>query len=521
MKHVFIAMLSTETNTFSPIPTGPNVWRDMMLVRRSDPPAEVPPMLEMARAMIGKRSKERGWEVAEGLFAFAQPAGITPRAFYEELRDELLADLEAAMPVDAVLLMLHGAMVADGIDDCEGDLLRRVRSQVGPAIPVGAELDLHCHLTEEMLARATVLVGYKEYPHVDVLKRMLDLFTILADTAEGRVKPVMSTFPCRMTGLFPTTREPLRSFVDEFTELERRDEILNVWLGHGFPYGDVPSMGSHMVVVTDDDAALGDRLAEEMARRFFSMRHEVHVPTRTLDECLDEAIGALEGPITIADTGDNAGGGAPSDSTFVLGAMLDRGIGNAAIGPFWDPVAVGLCQDAGLGAQLLLRVGGKLGPTSGDPVDVEAEVLGLVERLENSLGGVDVPLGAAVGIRVRPVAAGGPEAGEGSTGSKIAPPGRGLEEGIDLVLTERRGQGFSPSLFSAVGIDPEKKHILVVKSTQHFHAGFAPISKRVLYAGDKGALPGDMLKIPLVRADTENLWPFTEQPFERAGDVER
>lgn len=502
MKRMFLAMLSTETNTFSPIPTGLNVWRDMLLVRRSNPPDEDPHMLRMARELIGKRALEREWEIAEGLFAFAQPAGVTPRGVFEELRDELLADLEAAMPVDGVLLMLHGAMVAEGYDDCEGDLLRRARELVGPDVPVGAELDLHCHVSDEMLEQATVLVGYKEYPHVDMLKRMLELFTILADTAEGKVKPVMSTFKCRMTGLFPTTREPLRSFVDKLTELEDQEGVLNAWLGHGFPYGDVPDMGSNMVVVTDDDPVLGSKLAEEMGRKFFALREEVHVPTRTLADCLDTATAALEGPITIADTADNAGGGAPSDSTFFLAAMLERGIENAAIAPVWDPTAVEICQDAGVGARLSLRIGGKLGPTSGDPIDVDATVVGLCDELGNSLGGVDIPLGAAAGIKVH-----------GRSGARDMS-GNAPTESIDLVLTTRRGQGFAPSIFSAVGIDPEQKHILVVKSTQHFHAGFAPISKAVLYAGDLGALPGDMSEIPLKRANTAKMWPFVDQPLE-------
>ncbi|MCP5068957.1 MAG: M81 family metallopeptidase [bacterium] len=493
---MFMAMLSTETNTFSPIPTGPNIWRDMLLVRRSDPPAEAPPLLQAARALIDKRAEERGWENAEGLFAFAQPAGLTPRAYYEELRDDLLSDLRAAMPVDGVLLMLHGAMVAEGYDDCEGDILARVRELVGPDVPVGAELDLHCHVTDRMVEQATALVGYKEYPHVDIMDRMLELFTILADAAEGVVTPVISTFKCRMIGLFPTTREPLRSLVDEFTALEGRDGVLNVWLGHGFPYGDVPDLGSTMVVVTDGDPALGEELAKQMGRKFFELREQVQVPARTLADCLDLAVAASEGPITIADTPDNAGGGAPNDSTFFLAAMLERGIENAAIGPLWDPTAVEICQDAGVGARLSLRIGGKLGPSSGDPVDVVVTVVGLCDELENSLGGVGMSMGAAVGIKVHL-----------PNDSNIAP-----EAGIDLVLTARRGQGFSPSLFSSVGIDPEQKQILVVKSTQHFHAGFAPISKQVLYAGDLGALPGDMLKIPLERADTSRLWPFVEDP---------
>ena len=497
MKRMFLGMLATETNTFSPVPTGPNVWKESLLVHRSDPRDQDPPAVRGARTLLGKLASERGWEVAEGLFAFAQPAGPTPRAFYEELRDELLSDLKAAMPVDGVLLMLHGAMVAEGYDDCEGDILTRARELVGPEVPVGAELDLHCHVTARMVEQATALVGYKEYPHVDVMDRMLDLFTILADAAEGKVKPVISTFDCRMIGLFPTTSEPLRSFVDEFTALEEQEGILNVWLGHGFPYGDVPDLGATMVVVTDDDAVRGARIAEEMGRKFFSLRDAVRAPVQTMVECLTQAASAPEGPITIADTPDNAGGGAPSDSTFFLAEMMKRGIENAAIGPLWDPVAVEICQDAGVGARLQLRIGGKLGPTSGDPLDLEVTVVGLCDNLEASIGGVPISLGAAAGIKVH-------LGGEAS---------HSPERGIDVTLNTRRGQGYSPSIFSEVGIDPERKHILVVKSTQHFHAAFAPISKQVLYAGDLGALPGDMTLVPYRRAGVGRLWPLVEDPF--------
>jgi microcystin degradation protein MlrC len=177
--------------------------------------------------------------------------------------------------------------------------------------------------------------------------------------------------------------------------------------------------------------------------------------------------------------------------------MIKRGIENAAVGPLWDPIAVQICQDGGLGARLELRIGGKLGPSSGDPVDVDATVIGLTENLANALNDLDAPLGAAAGIKVH-------LDDEASTDP---------DRGIDIVLTDVRGQGFAPTIFSGVGIDPEAKKILVVKSTQHFHAGFGPISAQVLYAGDFGTLPGDMKVIPYARANTSRLWPFVENPF--------
>jgi microcystin degradation protein MlrC len=125
-------------------------------------------------------ARDRGWELAESLCAYAPPAGITPRPVYEALRDEILNDLDAAGPIDAVIVNLHGAMVADGYDDCGGDILQRIRKRVGPNVPVGVELDPHCHLTRAKLENATALVLYKEFPHTDFAARAADLFRIIA-----------------------------------------------------------------------------------------------------------------------------------------------------------------------------------------------------------------------------------------------------------------------------------------------------------------------------------------------------
>ncbi len=492
MKRVFLAMLATETNTFSPLPTGWNNWRDTLLRRR----LEHDPTISRRQTVYGplfRRLDARGWTLVPGLQAFAVPAGTTPRVVYEALRDELLDDLEASMPLDAVMLFLHGAMVAEGYDDCEGDILTRVRARVGQNIPIGAELDLHCHVTPTMLESADVLVGYKHYPHTDTYERLLDLFEIIADTADGKVRPTMATAACKMIGMYHTTREPMSAFVDRMYALEREPGVLNVWLAHGFPYGDVPSIGAHVVVATDNDPARARELARSLRDQFFDMRHAVGADYQTVDAAIDLAIADGRSPITIADTADNTGGGAPGDSTFFLRAVLDRRIGNVALGPLYDPIAVSICQDGGVGARLRLRVGGKLGPESGNPVDVDCTVIGLSNRVVQTLNGGPSSLGACAAIRI---------AVEDDTSGA----------GIEVMLTERRVQAGSPELFSGAGIDPLTKRLIIVKSMQHFHAGFAPISARVIYTGDHGALAADVRNIPYRRVNTGEFWPFNSSP---------
>jgi microcystin degradation protein MlrC len=490
MKKMFLAMLATETNTFSPLPTGWNNWRDTVLRHRKEHDPTVS-RRQSVYAPLFARLDARGWTLAPGLQAFAVPAGTTPREVYESLRDELLEDLEASMPVDAVMLFLHGAMVADGYEDCEGDILTRVRKRVGPNIPIGAELDLHCHVTPTMMDTADVLVGYKHYPHTDTYERLLDLFDIVADTQEGKVKPTMASAACKMIGMYHTTREPMSGFVDRMYALEREPGVLNVWLAHGFPYGDVPSIGAHVVVATDNDPTKARDIARRLRDEFFEMRDAVSTTTLNIEAALDLALEDGRRPITIADTADNTGGGAPGDSTFFLDALIKRRIANVAVGPLYDPIAVSVCQDGGTGARLRLRIGGKLGPESGDPLDVDCTVIGLANRVVQTLNGGPSSLGACAAVRIH------------------VP---GDDHGIDVLLTTRRVQAGSPELFSGAGIDPTTKRIIVVKSTQHFYAGFAPISARVIYTGDRGALAADMRTIPYKRVSTSDYWPFNPSP---------
>jgi microcystin degradation protein MlrC len=209
MKKIFTACLGTETNTFASIPTGHQLFEETCLFRKGSYGKNVP-MFGAPLAVWRGRAEAKGWQVVESLCAFAQPAGKTVKKVYESFRDEILADLKAAMPVDGVLLSMHGAMVAEGYDDCESDLLAAVRKVVGPDIPIGAELDLHCNIGEGTLRDATALVLFKEYPHIDVPERADDLFTVMEGAIEGRTRPVMAAWDCRMIGVFHTTRQPMR-----------------------------------------------------------------------------------------------------------------------------------------------------------------------------------------------------------------------------------------------------------------------------------------------------------------------
>ena len=191
------------------------------------------------------------------------------------------------MPVDGVLLGLHGAMIAYGYDDAEGDILERVRAIVGPKVSIGVELDPHCHLTEKRVRLSDIIILYKEYPHTDFAERGEELVTLLLKTIRGEMRPVMSLYDCRMSDLFPTSREPGRSFSDKLRTFEGRDGVLSVSLGHGYPQGDVPEHGTRVLVVTDNAKRKGDALARELGEEVRAKRGTWAPPYVSLDEAID------------------------------------------------------------------------------------------------------------------------------------------------------------------------------------------------------------------------------------------
>ena len=416
---LFAASIGTETNTFSPIPTTLESFHETFHA----PPGQHPEDAKLCTAPLWvarRRARAEGWTLVEGSCSFAEPAGPVSRAAHEALRDEVLGQLRAALPVDGVLLGLHGAMVADGCDDCEGDLIERARGIVGPGVPIGVELDPHCHLTRRRLQHADIIICFKEYPHTDFVARGEELVELVLRTIRGEIAPVMSVVDCRMIDTFPTTREPMRGFVDRISALEGRDGVLSISLAHGFPYADVPELGARVLVITDGRRAAGEALARRLADEFFALRGRAQSPFLGPDQAIDIAL-QQEGTVVVADRSDNPGGGAPGDSTFILRRLIERGIENVALAPLWDPMAVRLCFMAGTGATLWLRFGGKTAPSSGHPVDARVTVTRLVRDASQTFAGARVPLGDCAAIAF---------------------------DGIRVVLTSKRAQAMGTDLLT-------------------------------------------------------------------------
>ncbi|TVQ32227.1 MAG: M81 family peptidase [Geminicoccaceae bacterium] len=477
---LFTATLATETNSFAPIPTARASFEEAFYAPPGTHPA-APNLCSAPLVVARRRAQAEGWTLIEGSCAWAEPAGTCTRQAYEGLRDEILGQLEAALPLDGVLLGLHGAMVAEGYEDCEGDLIARVRALVGPKAIIGVEHDPHCHLTQKRLEHCNLLITFKEFPHTDSVERAEEVVELTLRAIKGEIDPVMSCVDCRTIASFPTTREPMRSFVDRVKALEGRGGVLSISIVHGFPYADVPDVGARILVVADGAKAEGDALAMALARELNELRGRTAPDYLDPDAAIDAALALPLGkPVVITDPSDNPGGGAAGDSTQVLSRLLARGIEHVAFAPLWDPVAVRLCFLAGEGARLPLRLGGKTAPSSGVPLDVEAEVVRLVADATQSFAGGTMALGDAALIRVG---------------------------GMEIVLISKRTQSLGRDLFTGFGVELEAKRIVALKSTNHFHAAFAPIAQAVLYTDGGGPIPRDVTKVPYTRVQRP-IWPL-------------
>ena len=487
---IFTASLATETNTFSPVPTDLNAFEAAFYAGPGEHP-DTPTLCSSVVPILRRRGRAEGFTVIEGTSCWAEPAGLIQRQTYETLRDLILSELTAALPVNGVVLGLHGAMAAQGYDDPEGDLLSRVREIVGPDVLVAAEFDPHSHLTALRVAKLDLMAAFLEFPHTDFEQRGEHVVELALQALRGSIKPVISTFDCRMITIFPTSREPMRSFVDRLQALEGKDGVLSISVIHGFMAGDLPDMGTRIVVVTDNDRAKGDALAMSLGNELYRMRKETAMPMFDTEAGLEKAIEIRashpEQPVTIADVWDNPGGGVAGDATYILRRMMERGMDNFAVATLWDPVAVSFCHAAGQGAELALRVGGKSSPEGGEPLDLRVTVRHVFEAGWQSFRNSRVTLGRAAVIRP-------------------------LGTTIDIVLITSRTQTYQPDIFSNQHIDFTQKSFLLVKSTNHFHAGFQPVSSEIVYIAAPTSYPTDPATTPYRKASLK-LWPRVADPL--------
>jgi microcystin degradation protein MlrC len=452
-----LAGIIHETNTYCPGQTQLDdfeVWRGEEIVAHSKGYRTFAGgMIDAAGAL--------GAEIVPILTADTNPSGTIARDAYETLRGELLEGIKNAGPIDAVALTLHGAGVADGYDDLEGDLCRQVRALIGPDTPLVVSLDIHSNLTQEMADTVDCMFGDNYYPEIDGYDRGKEAINAIPRLLDAEWRPVIHVEKLPM--LLPpstTNRGPAAAVQSMMWELEQRDGIIDVTFFHAFPYTDIPQVGSSVVATANGDGELAVSTAKELARWIWEHRDEFRPDTLAPAEAVERALAIDGGPIVINETSDNPGGGNLGEGTHVLRAMLEAGVTDACIGVVHDPEVLKAAYSAGVGETIRASLGARHDDFHGTPIEGDFYVKCLTD------GDILLP---AWGFR-----------------SELGKLARLQIAGIDVVVGARRIQVVDPAVFLLNGIDVSQCKLVVVKSSQHFRAGFEPIARAVITADCPG-----------------------------------
>ncbi|MEO3999435.1 M81 family metallopeptidase [Mesorhizobium sp. CAU 1732] len=425
-------------------------------------------------------SREAGWDLVPLLWTGAIPSAHVERSAYERIAGEIADRLREAGPIDGLLLDLHGAMVAEHLDDGEGELLQRLRAIVGPSVPIAASLDLHGNVTARMVEMADVLVAFRTYPHIDMAETGVRA-AVQLDRLMARGRPFAKAFR-QLPFLIPipwqcTMIEPAGSLYEDVRAAET-GAVSSTSILTGFPAADfedcLPSVLAYGETQQDADAAAG-RLERAFLEREGLFAGRAYAPAEAVAEARRIAATASR-PVVIADTQDNPGAGGDSNTTGMLRALLDGAAENAAIGIIVDPDVARAAHDAGEGAEIEVDLGGK----SGIPGDAPLRAHYRVERLSDGRFDATGPYYGGAAMNLGPSAC-----------LSIG--------GVHIVVSTYKAQMADREMYRFVGIDPERKAVLVNKSSVHFRADFEPIAETILVATAPGPMALDPADLPFTR----------------------
>lgn len=479
MARIAVGGFQHETNTFSATPTS---YDDF--VRAGGWPG-----LTRGRAIFAALDRinlpTSGFIAAAGrakhdlvplLWCSATPAGRVTKDAFERIAGELCQHLAEARPLDALYLDLHGAMVTEHLADGEGELLRRLRQVVGPALPIVCSLDFHANISPAMVERATAMTAYRSYPHVDMKESgeraaaLLGRILARGPPAKALRKPpflIPLTWQCTLidpaAGLF---RE-LASMVD--------GSVADLSFAPGFPPADIPDCGPSVLAYGEDQRSAdraADRLAAAVCEAEGDFAGKVWQPGEAVREAMHLAP-ASGRPVILADTQDNPGAGGNSDTVGLIEALIAERAEGSVAGLLYDPAAAAAAHAAGEGTDVEIA----LGEGSRLPGHRPLAARFRIERLGDGRFTATGPFYAGNRMLLGPMAL-------LSTG------------GVRIAVASRKQQAADQAMFRHLGVEPREQRILALKSSVHFRADFEPIASAVLVVAAPGANPVDHRGLP-------------------------
>ena len=478
-----------ESNTFLANPTTVNHFRQQALCLGEEvrehfaaTPHEVGGFFE---------GLEREQITAVPIFgARAVPYGTITAESFDALLRMMLAELAQAGPLDGLLVAPHGATVAENSPDADGVWLTAVREQVGAALPIIGTLDPHANLSPAMVAATNALFAYRTNPHIDQRARGLEAAELMGRTLRGEVKPTQAAcYPPMVINIERqcTSESPCNQLISAVESVRERPGILGASLFLGFPYADVAEMGSAMLVVTDDDPQLAETTAHELADRLWQLREPLAGTFLTPQEAVAKAVQSL-GPVCLLDMGDNVGGGSPADSTWLAHEILAQSATPAFI-CLYDPTAVEVAYQLGVGNSGLLEMGGHSGELHGSPLNAMVTVRyvgpGAYDEPEARHGGYSAFDQGAIAIVE-------------------------MAEGLTVLLNSIRTPPFSLRQLTTFGIDPDQYQILVAKGVNAPLAAYSPVCPTILRVNTLGVTTADVTRLTF-RHRRQPMYPFERE----------
>ena len=474
-----IALLKHETNTFAARPTelasfsrgsmqeGPCHGRDAIAVSRGTNNA-VAAYLDFADRINA--------EVDYAIYANAVPSGVVTRNTFESLVEPIVA--AAKKECDAILLDLHGAMVVEGILDAEGELLRRLR-EVQPDTPIVVSLDFHANISRDFIRHASIVTGYRTYPHIDVYETGERASHTLQTTLENRTRPVVLWRRLPMlTQLLnhSPSRQPMKDIMDVARAAESTGRVLNASIFGGFPLSDVPYTGLSIVLVADEsNRADAERLLDDLSQLAWQRREDFITQFEPYTDTLKRAAKLAGGPTILVDHGDNCASGGSTDEMSVLREMMSLGMPDTVAGPFCDPAAVETLIAAGLGSRNSIDIGGRTDMSRVGITSRPLRVTGTVANITDGTFTVTGPM--FTGMRI-------------SLGRTVV-----LDaNGYTIVVCEKPQEPFDAGVFTHAGIRPEQRRFILLKSKQHFLAGFEKMAAHIVMVAGPGACSSELTK---------------------------
>lgn len=491
---IAIGQLWQESNTFNPLPTTREAFEQFGVLRGTELVERMADTNELGGFIQSLRAWPERPEIVGLVRLPAWPCGAATWETFEWLRRELTEALARRLPVDAVLLALHGSMVADGAPDVEGEVLQAMRQQLGPTTPLVATLDLHANVTRKMVESADALVLYHTIPHVDTFETGQRGAAVLRRILTGGARPVTAfqKLPLVVPAERANTQDPAsvsHGLRRQLQELEADPRILAAGLATVQPWLDIPELGSAVVVVADRDAALARSSCSRLAAEVWQRRRDYLPELVPVAEAVRQAHDLAEGGLVVlSDSADSTTSGAPGDSTHVLAELLKYHWPRPALVTLVAPEVVEEARRHGVGAELTTPLGGVRDSRFSRPLTLTAQVAGLFDARFVLSGHLARNLAIDMG------------------------PSAVLRHGnVHVIVTSRSGPHFAPELFRAAGLDPFAASVLVAKSPCGFRAAYEQKSRKILLVRAPGCAPSDFWHHDY-RYIRRPLWPWDELP---------